>query len=120
MSARRQGRNRVTVAEGLARLPGPKGERFATLFRHGTLEVELYAPRGTDPQSPHTRDEAYVVVQGEGYFRSEETRERFGPGDFLFAPAGVVHRFEEFSDDLVVWVIFYGLEGGERGRLARQ
>jgi hypothetical protein len=24
-----------------------------------------------------------------------------------------VHRFEEFSDDLVVWVVFYGPEGGE-------
>jgi hypothetical protein len=24
-----------------------------------------------------------------------------------------VHRFEAFSDDLAVWVIFYGVEGGE-------
>jgi hypothetical protein len=28
-------------------------------------------------------------------------------------PAGVVHRFEDFSDDLAVWVVFYGPEGGE-------
>ncbi len=28
-------------------------------------------------------------------------------------PAGVVHRFEEFTDDLAVWVVFYGPEGGE-------
>jgi hypothetical protein len=27
--------------------------------------------------------------------------------------AGVEHRFEESSDDLVVWVIFYGPDGGE-------
>ena len=51
----------LTVAEGLARLPGPKGERFVELFGHGTLSVELYAPRGQDPQSPHTRDEVYVA-----------------------------------------------------------
>jgi mannose-6-phosphate isomerase-like protein (cupin superfamily) len=38
----------------------------------------------------------------------------FGPGDFLFAPAGVVHRFEFFSQDLTLWVIFYGPEGGEK------
>jgi hypothetical protein len=25
----------------------------------------------------------------------------------------VTHRFEEFSDDLAVWVFFYGPEGGE-------
>jgi hypothetical protein len=34
-------------------------------------------------------------------------------------PAGVVHRFEEFTEDLVVWVVFYGPEGGERATLDR-
>jgi mannose-6-phosphate isomerase-like protein (cupin superfamily) len=105
---------RFTVDQGFARLPGPKGERFTLLFRHGTLDVELYAPRGTDPQGPHTRDEVYVVVQGSGWFVNGPSRERFGPGDLLFVPAGVVHRFEEFTDDLAVWVVFYGPEGGER------
>jgi hypothetical protein len=27
-----------------------------------------------------------------------------------------VHRFEDFTDDLAVWVIFYGPEGGEARR----
>ena len=49
---------------GLSRLPGPRGERFVELFKHGTLVVELYAPRGHDPQKPHTRDEIYVVASG--------------------------------------------------------
>ena len=106
-------RPHLTVAEGLSRLPGPNGERFVELFRHGTLSVELYAPRGTDPQDPHTRDEAYAVVRGSGWFRSGSDRHRFGPGDVLFVPAGVVHRFEEFTDDMMVWVFFYGPEGGE-------
>ena len=102
-----------TVSQGLARLPGSQGERFVELFRHGTLAVELYAPRGHDPQSPHTRDEVYVVAHGSGYFRNGSDRHRFGPGDVLFVPAHVTHRFEEFSDDLAVWVFFYGPEGGE-------
>lgn len=105
--------HQLTVTEGLAQLPGPNGERFVELFRHGTLSVELYAPRGRDPQSPHTRDEVYVVAEGRGQFRSGDARHAFGPGDVLFVAAGVVHRFEEFSDDLVVWVFFYGPEGGE-------
>jgi hypothetical protein len=33
----------------------------------------------------------------------------------LFVPADVEHRFEEFSDDLALWVVFYGPEGGEVG-----
>lgn len=103
----------LTVAVANAQLPGPKGERFVELFRHGSLSVELYAPRGVDPQAPHTRDEVYAVIQGSGWFRNGSDRHRFGPGDVLFVPAGVVHRFEEFTDDMMVWVFFYGPEGGE-------
>ncbi len=105
---------RATVAEALARLPTPEGKRFTTVLRHGSLLIELYAPRGVDPQKPHTRDEAYVVVTGRGDFVHGSSREPFQPGDVLFAPAGAVHRFENFSDDLVVWVMFYGPEGGEK------
>jgi mannose-6-phosphate isomerase-like protein (cupin superfamily) len=106
-------KRKATVREALARLPGPKGERFAALLKHGSLTVEIYAPRGSDPQSPHTRDEVYVVVQGSGEFNNGPGREPFAPGDLLFVPAGVEHRFVSFSKDLIVWVIFYGPEGGE-------
>ena len=106
-------RRRATVEEAMARLPGPQGERFATVFEHGSLLVEVYAPRGSDPQKPHTRDEVYIVVEGSGDFVLEESRQPFRPGDLLFAAAGEAHRFENFSDDLVVWVMFYGPEGGE-------
>ena len=107
---------RYTVAEGLARIPGPAGQRFATLLTRGTLELELYAPRGTDPQQPHRKDELYVVVSGSGIFVCDDQRTPFGPGDCLFAAAGAIHRFESFSDDLVAWVVFWGPEGGERPR----
>ena len=103
----------ITVAEAMARLPGPGGERYAVQLEHGTLSVEIYAPRGSDPQQPHTRDEAYIVVQGCGEFVNGGERRSIGPGDFLFVPAHVVHRFENFTDELIVWVIFWGPEGGE-------
>jgi len=54
-----------------------------------------------------------VVARGRGQFLNGGVRHPFGPGDVLFVPAGVVHRFEDFSDDLAVWVFFYGPEGGE-------
>ena len=109
------GRRRASVAEALALLqPGAGGARFAKVLEHGSLVVEIYAPRGSDPQQPHTRDEAYVVVSGSGHFVNGDARHPFAPGDFLFVPAGVTHRFEDFTADLVVWVIFYGPEGGEK------
>jgi len=56
---------RVKLGEALAAVEASP-ERLATLFRHGTLEVEFYAPKGTDPQTPHERDEVYVIARGSG------------------------------------------------------
>ena len=53
---------RMTVANALAQIPADR--RWATVFARGTLEVEIYAPRGSDPQTPHRKDELYVVVTG--------------------------------------------------------
>jgi mannose-6-phosphate isomerase-like protein (cupin superfamily) len=104
---------RATVDEVLRLIP-TEGVRSAAAFSHGTLTVKLYAPRGTDPQQPHLQDEVYVVVRGSGRFFCAGERTPFGPGDLLFVPARIEHRFEDFTDDLTVWVVFYGPQGGER------
>ena len=107
-------KRRIAVDEAQNAIPGPQGERSQSLFEHGSLLVKVYSPKGHDPQSPHSRDEACVVIRGSGVYVSDAGRQTFGQGDFLFAPAGIEHRFEDFSDDLVVWVLFYGPQGGER------
>jgi mannose-6-phosphate isomerase-like protein (cupin superfamily) len=104
----------ITLADAKNAIPTRDGKLYAELFRHGTLTVEIYAPKGIDLQQPHTRDELYIVVAGRGWCLVEDTRVQFGPGDALFAAAGEVHRFEDFTEDLLVWVVFYGPEGGER------
>jgi mannose-6-phosphate isomerase-like protein (cupin superfamily) len=110
---------KAPAPELLARLPGPRtarwpeGERFVEAFAHGSLVVELYAPTGTDPQSPHERDEVYFVISGSGDFVVNGERTRFGPGDALFVPAKTEHRFENFTPDFATWVAFYGPVGGE-------
>ena len=105
----------VAITDALAKLKNFKGETSLPVMNHGSMVVQVYAPRGRDPQRPHTRDELYVVVRGQGSFLSGNRRSRFQPGDVIFVPAGVEHRFENFSDDLAIWVIFYGPEGGESG-----
>ena len=110
---------KASVSELLARLPGPRndrwpdGERFIEAFSHGSLVVELYVPVGIDPQTPHARDEVYFVVAGSGDFIVAGERSRFKTGDALFVAAGVEHRFENFTDDFTTWVVFYGPSGGE-------
>jgi mannose-6-phosphate isomerase-like protein (cupin superfamily) len=102
-----------SAADALSRVPTADGKRFAVVLEHGTLSVEVYAPRASDPQKPHTRDEVYAVISGRGEFVLESERRPFGPGDVLFVPARATHRFEKFSDDFATWVFFYGPEGGE-------
>jgi GNAT superfamily N-acetyltransferase len=103
---------KITGAQALAALE--KTEKpFSELFRHGSLAVEIYKPQQTDQQTPHDRDEIYVVFSGSGQFECRGKVTAFGPGDFLFAPAFTPHRFVEFSDDFATWVFFYGPRGGE-------
>ena len=85
---------------------------FTELFKHGTLSLEVYKPIQVDNQKSHDRDEIYVVISGSGKFYCGDEHYAFEKGDFLFVPAGVEHRFEEFSDDFSTWVIFYGPVGG--------
>ncbi|QEC51902.1 cupin domain [Anseongella ginsenosidimutans] len=87
---------------------------FAKLFTHGTLEVEIYQPHIEDHQQPHSKDEVYIIISGEGDFFLEGKITAFKPGDFLFVPAGAEHRFINFSDNFSTWVFFYGPEGGEK------
>lgn len=97
-----------------AAAPLPEGRRSAEILRHGSLEVRWYAPKGADPQTPHDRDEIYIVASGTGWFVRGAERVAFGPNDLLFVPAGMEHRFEEFSEDFATWVVFWGASGGER------
>ncbi len=103
----------IRLSDAQNAIPGKDGKLYAELFRHGSLTVEIYAPKGHDLQQPHSRDELYIVASGHGWFLNEGQRVEFSAGDALFAAAGEVHRFEDFSDDLLVWVMFYGPEGGE-------
>lgn len=105
---------RLTPNDAFAALHAKRDKPFLELFQHGTLSVEIYEPKGTDPQKPHSRDEVYVVISGRGFFVNGDMRLPFEPGELLFVPAGVPHRFEEFSEDFATWVIFYGPEGGEK------
>lgn len=107
----------ISLAQALALLPPEPvtSERYVEPLTHGTMRLGLYAPRQLDPQQPHDQDELYVVMRGSGTFVHADERTPFEPGDVLFVAAGVVHRFEEFSDDFAAWVVFWGPDGGEAG-----
>lgn len=110
---------KVSLAQALKRLPAaptdkyPQGAPFATMMAGGTMSVEVFAPRGADLQEPHTQDELYFIQGGTGELVINGQRFDAAAGDAFFVAAGVAHRFENFSDDFVTWVVFYGQQGGE-------
>ncbi|HEX7027166.1 MAG TPA: cupin domain-containing protein [Gammaproteobacteria bacterium] len=103
----------VLFADALEMGPPPKGNLAVPVFSHGSLEAELYTPHEFDPQKPHARDEIYLVARGKGEFFNGERNVKIQEGSFIFVPAGVEHRFENFSENFAAWVFFYGPEGGE-------
>lgn len=99
--------SRYTPAQ-LAAMPLPTGRLSTQAFETDDIELRYYAPRDTDAQTPHDRDELYFVIAGRGSFVRADTRVTFEPGDVLFAAAGEAHHFEQFTPDFATWVLFYG------------
>ncbi len=99
---------KISPAEALGILAKhPEGKPFITLLEREKMYVEVYQPKKVDLQKPHDQDEIYVVISGSGTFLNDGQRRPFAAGDLIFVPAGVVHRFEDFTDDFATWVIFY-------------
>ena len=106
---------KVSIAEAIDQLSKEEKKRFTTVMRNGSMTVEYYAPQHLDLQKPHQQDELYIIANGSGIFYRNKETVACKTGDVLFVPAGMEHRFENFTTDFATWVIFYGPEGGENG-----
>ena len=89
------------------------GKRLASVAERGSVRLLVSCPIQPNEQTPHEQDELYFVVQGRGVLFHDGKRQAFAAGDAMFVAAGVEHRFEDFTEDLTVWVVFYGPKGGE-------
>jgi hypothetical protein len=89
------------------RVAAPNPE-YLYAFNNGDCLIEYWAPRQIDDQLPHDRDEVYVLVAGHSHFEMGTTRQAVKAGDIIFVPAGMPHRFFDFSFDLAMWIVFFG------------
>jgi mannose-6-phosphate isomerase-like protein (cupin superfamily) len=105
---------KASISQALKRLPAeatakyPQGAPFVTMMAGSEMSVEVYAPKGEDLQQPHSQDELYFIHSGTGEIVINGQRFDAAAGDAFFVAAGIPHRFENFSDDFVTWVVFYG------------
>ncbi len=84
------------------------GKLYLEFVRHESLSLGLYVlpAGGTDPQSPHTEDEAYYVISGRGQVRVGEEDRPVQPGTTIFVGKGVPHRFHDIETELTLLVFF--------------
>ena len=52
-------------------------------------------------------------MRGRGVLIHDDKRDPFERGDILFVAAGVEHQFEDVSEDIALWRVFYGPHGGD-------
>ena len=101
----------------LAAAQAASGDRYLEFLRVPSMSIGLYvlSAGATDRQSPHAEDEAYVVLAGRSRFTaSGETRD-VAPGDTIFVPAGMPHRFHDIIEELQLIVLFAPPEGSLAG-----
>ena len=103
-----------TMADATANLPRPAstkwpdGEPYECLLNQPGAQLLIFAPRGTDHQTEHNRDEAYICVAGRATLEIEGKPQLFAAGDLAWVPKYVAHRFIDMSDDFTTWVAFFG------------
>jgi mannose-6-phosphate isomerase-like protein (cupin superfamily) len=102
----------IRFADAKTRIPSPESDHAVSLLERGTLKVKFSIPVRPTVQTPHIQDELYIVVGGRGVLVHAGKRDTFKAGDLLFIAAGTEHQIEDFTD-LALWVVFYGVEGGE-------
>jgi len=96
----------VAIKDAIVRLKESASD-YAEVIEDGRFDLGLYQPVDLDSQTPHARDELYIIAKGMGRFTCAGETRPFSPGDVFFVLAGSDHRFVEFSDDFATWVIFF-------------
>jgi mannose-6-phosphate isomerase-like protein (cupin superfamily) len=99
---------KVLDIEDLKKERRARGGDYLSFLDVPALSLGLYElEKGArDRQSPHTRDEAYYVLEGRAVFVAEDKRHPVHPGSVIYVRRGADHRFEEISEDLSVLVFF--------------
>ena len=69
---------------------------------------------GTDPQSPHTEDEVYYVVNGRAKIKVAEEDRAVQAGSIVYVARNVEHRFHSIEEELTVLVFFAPAEYSNR------
>lgn len=64
--------------------------------------IILLHPNEEDKQEPHSVDEVYYIIKGDGYIEINGKDHPIKQGIIIFVPAAAKHKFHHNSQDLVI------------------
>ena len=98
----------MKILEGAGTYVASTSTDWAEHLEVPDLSVGTYSlpAGGTDPQTPHTEDEIYLVTCGRATLWTPGGTAPMGPGDVAFVPAGEEHRFVDIVEDFAAVVVF--------------
>jgi mannose-6-phosphate isomerase-like protein (cupin superfamily) len=81
---------------------------YLEFFKVPDLSMGLYVlpAGGTDPQSPHTEDEVYYIVNGRAQILVAEENHNVQAGSIVYVAKNVAHHFHSIEEELTVLVFF--------------
>lgn len=84
------------------------GNYFLDVFNNKGVDLGILRLRKgeTDTQLPHSVNEVYFIVEGNGFIEMEGKLKPVKKADFIFVSANVQHRFIVDDEDLVVIYFF--------------
>ena len=65
------------------------------------VEVE---PGGQQTPHQHDSEQAYIIIQGEGWMRVGDEEENVHRGDMVYIPTGVLHGIKNVSQDKLIYI----------------
>lgn len=89
------------------------GQPYYEFLRKDALSVGIYRLLVGEPdrQRPHTEDEIYYVLSGEGGIDIDGKVTPVKPGSVIYVEKGVAHRFVDYLEGLTVLVVFAPARG---------
>ena len=92
------------------------GQLYLEFLREPAISAGLYTLEAgsADPQSPHTEDEIYVVLEGCAKVLVGTQDFDVSPGDTIYVPAKLEHRFHSITETLKLIVVFAPAEYSRR------
>jgi mannose-6-phosphate isomerase-like protein (cupin superfamily) len=81
-----------------------QGNYFLNFVKLNALQVGILRlrPFEKDVQEPHSGDEIYFVIRGNGFIKMNNKKNKIMPNSFIYVPANMEHQFVDNPEELIV------------------